>query len=140
MELYLKKVLCKDIDIDLLARGTSGFTGADIENMVNQAAVKAASDGAKSVSMKYLEISRDKILMGILLFYNFIFILDYLWLPTPATFLSSFIYNLLVNYHYMAFALNLAICTLIENCNKNAIMLNNKNLTLLVNLFYNSQS
>lgn len=47
-----------------MARGTSGFTGADIENMVNQAAVKAASDGAKSVSMKYLEISRDKILMG----------------------------------------------------------------------------
>lgn len=60
----MKKILCKDIDVDLLARGTSGFTGADIENMVNQAAVKAASDGAKTVSMKYLEISRDKILMG----------------------------------------------------------------------------
>ncbi|XP_027838943.1 ATP-dependent zinc metalloprotease YME1L isoform X2 [Aphis gossypii] len=64
IDLYLKKVLSKDIDVDLLARGTSGFTGADIENMVNQAAVKAASDGAKTVSMKYLEISRDKILMG----------------------------------------------------------------------------
>jgi len=62
--LYLKKVLCKDIDIDLLARGTNGFTGADIENMVNQAAVKAASEGEKSVSMKYLETSRDTILMG----------------------------------------------------------------------------
>lgn len=62
--MYLKKILSKDIDIDLLARGTSGFTGADIENMVNQAAVKAASDGAKTVSMKYLEITRDKILMG----------------------------------------------------------------------------
>lgn len=64
IDLYLKKILSKDIDVDLLARGTSGFTGADIENMVNQAAVKAASDGAKTVSMKYLEISRDKILMG----------------------------------------------------------------------------
>lgn len=64
LDLYLKKVLSKDIDVDLLARGTSGFTGADIENMVNQAAVKAASDGAKTVSMKYLEVSRDKILMG----------------------------------------------------------------------------
>ncbi|XP_026818423.1 ATP-dependent zinc metalloprotease YME1 homolog isoform X3 [Rhopalosiphum maidis] len=64
INLYLKKILSKDIDVDLLARGTSGFTGADIENMVNQAAVKAASDGAKTVSMKYLEISRDKILMG----------------------------------------------------------------------------
>lgn len=64
IDLYLKKILSKDIDVELLARGTSGFTGADIENMVNQAAVKAASDGAKTVSMKYLEISRDKILMG----------------------------------------------------------------------------
>ncbi|XP_060844046.1 ATP-dependent zinc metalloprotease YME1L isoform X3 [Rhopalosiphum padi] len=64
INLYLKKILSKDINVDLLARGTSGFTGADIENMVNQAAVKAASDGAKTVSMKYLEISRDKILMG----------------------------------------------------------------------------
>lgn len=62
--MYLKKILSKDIDLDLLARGTNGFTGADIENMVNQAAVKAASDGAKSVSMKYLETSRDTILMG----------------------------------------------------------------------------
>lgn len=53
-----------------MARGTSGFTGADIENMVNQAAVKAASDGAKTVSMKYLEISRDKILMGNFLFFS----------------------------------------------------------------------
>ncbi|XP_025208239.1 ATP-dependent zinc metalloprotease YME1 homolog isoform X2 [Melanaphis sacchari] len=64
INLYLKKILSKGIDVDLLARGTSGFTGADIENMVNQAAVKAASDGATTVSMKYLEISRDKILMG----------------------------------------------------------------------------
>ncbi|XP_022163415.1 ATP-dependent zinc metalloprotease YME1 homolog [Myzus persicae] len=64
IDLYLKKILNKDIDVDLLARGTSGFTGADIENMVNLAAVKAASDGATTVSMKYLEISRDKILMG----------------------------------------------------------------------------
>lgn len=55
-----------------MARGTSGFTGADIENMVNQAAVKAASDGAKTVSMKYLEISRDKILMGYYFYYKLI--------------------------------------------------------------------
>jgi len=73
--LYLKKILSKDVDVDLLARGTSGFTGADIENMVNQAAVKAASDGAKTVSMKYLEISRDKILMG-----NLILVIIYLQL------------------------------------------------------------
>ncbi|XP_050528825.1 ATP-dependent zinc metalloprotease YME1L [Daktulosphaira vitifoliae] len=64
LELYLKKINCQDIDIDLLARGSTGFTGADLENMVNQAAVKAASEGAKTVSMKHLEVARDKILMG----------------------------------------------------------------------------
>ncbi|XP_050426443.1 ATP-dependent zinc metalloprotease YME1L [Adelges cooleyi] len=64
LDLYLTKILCKDINVDLLARGSSGFTGADIENMVNQAALKAASEGAKTVSMKHLEIARDKILMG----------------------------------------------------------------------------
>ncbi|KAJ8980156.1 hypothetical protein NQ317_014651 [Molorchus minor] len=62
--LYLSKVLAKDIDLDLLARGTTGFTGADLENMVNQSALRAAIDGADSVSMKYLESARDKVLMG----------------------------------------------------------------------------
>ncbi|KAL3285486.1 hypothetical protein HHI36_000018 [Cryptolaemus montrouzieri] len=62
--LYLSKVLAKDIDLDLLARGTTGFTGADLENMVNQAALRAAVDGADSVTMKYLESARDKVLMG----------------------------------------------------------------------------
>ncbi|EFA06331.1 ATP-dependent zinc metalloprotease YME1L [Tribolium castaneum] len=62
--LYLGKVLAKDVDLELLARGTTGFTGADLENMVNQAALKAAIDGADCVSMKYLESARDKVLMG----------------------------------------------------------------------------
>lgn len=52
------------MDVDLLARGTTGFTGADLENMVNQAALKAAIDGAECVTMKYLESARDKVLMG----------------------------------------------------------------------------
>jgi len=38
--LYLTKILHRDIDIDVLARGTTGFTGADLENMVNQAALR----------------------------------------------------------------------------------------------------
>lgn len=38
--LYLSKVLAKEIDVELLARGTTGFTGADLENMVNQAALR----------------------------------------------------------------------------------------------------
>lgn len=37
---YLSKILSKDINADMLARGTQGFTGADIENMINQAALR----------------------------------------------------------------------------------------------------
>ncbi|XP_072391007.1 ATP-dependent zinc metalloprotease YME1L [Diabrotica undecimpunctata] len=62
--LYLTKILAKDIDLELLARGTTGFTGADLENMVNQAALRAAIDGADFVAMKHLESARDKVLMG----------------------------------------------------------------------------
>ncbi|KAF7270297.1 hypothetical protein GWI33_016760 [Rhynchophorus ferrugineus] len=62
--LYLSKILAKDVDLELLARGTTGFTGADLENMVNQAALRAAIDGADSVTMKHLEFARDKVLMG----------------------------------------------------------------------------
>ncbi|XP_040167216.1 ATP-dependent zinc metalloprotease YME1L isoform X1 [Anopheles arabiensis] len=61
---YLGKILSREINIDQLARGTTGFTGADIENMVNQAALRAAIDGAETVSMKHLENARDKVLMG----------------------------------------------------------------------------
>lgn len=64
LSLYLSKILAKEVDVELLARGTTGFTGADLENMVNQAALRAAIDGADCVSMKYLESARDKVLMG----------------------------------------------------------------------------
>lgn len=61
---YLARIKSSDIDIDQLARGTTGFTGADIENMVNQAALKAAIEGAEAVAMKHLESARDKVMMG----------------------------------------------------------------------------
>uniref|UniRef100_A0A646QDM3 ATP-dependent zinc metalloprotease YME1 n=1 Tax=Hemiscolopendra marginata TaxID=943146 RepID=A0A646QDM3_9MYRI len=65
LQFYLSKIKTgTDVDIDVLARGTTGFTGADIENLVNQAAVRAAIDEAAVVTMKYLENSRDKVLMG----------------------------------------------------------------------------
>ncbi|KAH8233700.1 hypothetical protein KR026_011524, partial [Drosophila bipectinata] len=64
LSLYLTKILHDEIDLDMLARGTSGFTGADLENMINQAALRAAIDGADTVSMKHLETARDKVLMG----------------------------------------------------------------------------
>lgn len=61
---YLEKILSKNINVDLLARGTTGFTGADIENMINQAALRAAIEGAEVVAMRHLECARDKVLMG----------------------------------------------------------------------------
>ncbi|XP_053962107.1 ATP-dependent zinc metalloprotease YME1L isoform X1 [Anastrepha ludens] len=64
LTLYLAKILHDEIDLDMLARGTSGFTGADLENMINQAALRAAIDGAETVTMKHLESARDKVLMG----------------------------------------------------------------------------
>uniref|UniRef100_A0A672Z8T7 ATP-dependent zinc metalloprotease YME1L1-like n=1 Tax=Sphaeramia orbicularis TaxID=375764 RepID=A0A672Z8T7_9TELE len=56
---YLKK-----IKASIIARGTVGFSGADLENLVNQAALKAAVDGKDMVTMKELEFAKDKILMG----------------------------------------------------------------------------
>lgn len=65
LSLYLSRIRSdKHIDVDVLARGTTGFTGADLDSMVNQAALKAAIEGAPSVGMKHLEHARDKVLMG----------------------------------------------------------------------------
>ncbi len=57
--------LAKDVQLKLLARATPGFSGADIANTVNEAALLAAKRGKKKVSMKDFEESRDKILMGV---------------------------------------------------------------------------
>lgn len=61
---YLSKVLSRDIDVDILARRTTGFTGADLENMINQAALRAAIEGAEVVGMRHIEYARDKVIMG----------------------------------------------------------------------------
>uniref|UniRef100_A0A667Z2B2 ATP-dependent zinc metalloprotease YME1L1 n=1 Tax=Myripristis murdjan TaxID=586833 RepID=A0A667Z2B2_9TELE len=62
---YLKKIkVDPDIEAKIIARGTVGFSGADLENLVNQAALKAAVDGKDMVTMKELEFAKDKILMG----------------------------------------------------------------------------
>lgn len=64
LDLYLSRILTHEVDTVYLARCTTGFTGADLENMVNQAALRAAIDEADCVTMKHLEYARDKVLMG----------------------------------------------------------------------------
>jgi ATP-dependent metalloprotease len=63
--LYAKKVpMDPDVDLEQIARGTPSFTGAELFNLVNQAALKASVDGLNMVSMRELEYAKDKILMG----------------------------------------------------------------------------
>ncbi|XP_050661077.1 ATP-dependent zinc metalloprotease YME1L1-like isoform X2 [Macaca thibetana thibetana] len=52
------------IDPEIIARGTTGFSGAELENLVNQPALNIAVDGKEMVTMKELEFSKDKIIMG----------------------------------------------------------------------------
>jgi len=62
--LYLSKIVHEKLAVTNLAKGTTGFTGADIENLVNQAALKAAADGSAKVTMRHLEEARDRVIMG----------------------------------------------------------------------------
>lgn len=59
-----KKLVADDVDLSVLARGTPGFTGADIENMVNEAALMAARLGKDRVEMVDFEQAKDKVMMG----------------------------------------------------------------------------
>ncbi|RMD41272.1 hypothetical protein DV735_g3871, partial [Chaetothyriales sp. CBS 134920] len=56
--------VASDVDATTLARGTSGFSGADLENLVNQAAVHASRQKLKKVNMNNFEWAKDKIMMG----------------------------------------------------------------------------
>ncbi|XP_072234648.1 ATP-dependent zinc metalloprotease YME1L1-like isoform X2 [Leuresthes tenuis] len=65
LNLYLSKIkMDSAVNAEIIARGTVGFSGAELENLVNQAALKAAVDGKEMVTMKDLEFAKDKILMG----------------------------------------------------------------------------
>lgn len=62
---HMKNVqVATDVDESVIARGTSGFSGAELENLVNQAAVRASRNKAAKVSMSDLDWAKDKILMG----------------------------------------------------------------------------
>ena len=52
------------ISVQVIARGTPGFSGADLANLVNLAALRAARDGAPAVTQAALEHAKDRIMMG----------------------------------------------------------------------------
>jgi cell division protease FtsH len=65
LKVHTRKVpLADDVDMDKIAAGTPGFSGADIKNLVNEAAMLAARDRETSVSMRYFDDARDKLLLG----------------------------------------------------------------------------
>ena len=65
IKIHMKgKPLAKKIDVDVLARRTPGFTGADIENMLNEAAILAARADKKEITMEELEEAVDRVLAG----------------------------------------------------------------------------
>ena len=65
LKVHLKQRLVSDnVDVSILARGTPGFTGADLENMANEAALLAARRGKDRIEMEEFEDSKDKVMMG----------------------------------------------------------------------------
>jgi cell division protease FtsH len=66
IKVHSKRIpLAEDVNLAVLARGTPGFTGADLENLVNEAALLAARLGKERVEMGDLEQAKDKVLMGV---------------------------------------------------------------------------
>ena len=65
VEVHTRKIpLSDDVDRHVLARGTSGFSGADLENLVNEAALNAARYNQTVVQMQDFEFAKDKVMMG----------------------------------------------------------------------------
>src|ERR1700692_1860002 len=66
LRVHTRKVpMSEDVDLSVIARGTPGFSGADLANLVNEAALWAARQGRKFVIMADFEMSKDKVLMGV---------------------------------------------------------------------------
>ncbi len=65
LQVHLRKVpMAPDVDAKIIARGTPGFSGADLANLVNEAALLAARQDKKVVTMRELEAAKDKVMMG----------------------------------------------------------------------------
>ena len=66
LRVHTRKIpLADDVDLSVLARGTPGFSGADLANMVNEAALYAARQNRKAVLQYDFEVAKDKVLMGV---------------------------------------------------------------------------
>jgi len=66
LNVHCKKVpLADDVDMEVIARGTPGFAGADLANLVNEAALLAARKNKEKVAMEDFEFAKDKVMMGI---------------------------------------------------------------------------
>ena len=66
LRVHTRKIpLAEDVDLSVLARGTPGFSGADLANMVNEAALAAARQNRKAVLHYDFELAKDKVLMGV---------------------------------------------------------------------------
>ncbi|MGI9300131.1 MAG: ATP-dependent zinc metalloprotease FtsH [Luminiphilus sp.] len=65
LKVHMRKVpLAENVEASKIARGTPGFSGADLANLVNEAALFAARAGVRSVGMQHFELAKDKIMMG----------------------------------------------------------------------------
>jgi cell division protease FtsH len=65
LKVHMRKVpLAEDVEPSVIARGTPGFSGADLANLVNEAALFAARENRKVVTMQHFERAKDKIMMG----------------------------------------------------------------------------
>ena len=65
LKIHTKKVpLALDINLDTIAKGTPGFTGADLQNLVNEGALLAAREKAKTITTHHLELAKDRVMMG----------------------------------------------------------------------------
>ena len=65
LNVHMRKVpVADDVDTSIIARGTPGFSGADLANLINEAALFAARGNGKLVTMEEFELAKDKVLMG----------------------------------------------------------------------------
>ncbi len=66
LNVHIKKIrVAPDVDTKIIARGTPGFSGADLANIVNEAALLAARQGKRAVTMADFEAAKDKVMMGV---------------------------------------------------------------------------